>query len=174
MGQDKQALQRISVRKKDLEKVVQEIISRVKGPLFRGLGQKAQKDYESKGVLMPYCGSLGVGEGVFFTSDLCYALSFMKGILVISSREKLDGQGKAIDTREKAYETEAREKLDMELGAGNYDGWRLWGEIQKSDTITYEGGPQDSYVYSRREPVTKGELLAEIRILEEHDPLGQM
>jgi hypothetical protein len=141
----------------------------LKEPIFRGLDHEACEEYKKEGQLNPKSGNFSVGTGVFFTNNPVYAQGFAKTMLVITTRATLDPQKKAIDTRIEGYDTSFRHKLDEERGGNSYDAWTLWEEIQKHDTITYEGGPQSSYVFTKRTPVTRERILVEVTILDESE-----
>lgn len=158
-------IQTIRVKREELSAVIQFLTKHISEPLFRGLSEKAQREYQEEGKLIPKSGSVSVGEGVFFSSSLQNALYFAKGILLNSSRKQLDAEGQVVDTRIPEYDSEIRARLNQKLGKGNYSGWKLWEEIQKQDTITYEGGARENYVYTRRLPVEKSELIAEIKFI---------
>ncbi|MEK6969085.1 MAG: hypothetical protein AABW48_01525 [Nanoarchaeota archaeon] len=160
-------IQLIEAKRADLPVIIQALIKPISEPLFRGLSEKAQQEYLREQQLLPKEGSLSVGRGVFFTSDLHYALSFARERLLVSSKKLLDAQSRCIDTRISGYEQEIKSRLDQQKGAGNYSGFELWAEIQKQDTITFEGGPAEHFVYARRMPVNKEELIAEIVIIDE-------
>lgn len=133
--------------------------------LFRGLSRKAQEDYKNTKILKPQHGSLSVGTGVFFSNRLETALSFSEGTLIITTRELLDPTNKALDTRIKGYDQKAIQKLTKLKGEGNFTGYDIWEEIQQNDTITYEGGPQNSYVYTARKPIKENQILTELSLL---------
>jgi len=154
-----------NVRRGELQKTIDGVLKDAKEPLYRCLGKQAKEDYEQKGALQPYDGSMSVGCGVFFTNNLDYALGFLDEMLVVTDRKMIDPDECAIDTRMKGYYEPIEDRLRQTLGEGNYNGWTIEEEVQKNDTIRYEGGSRDAYVFSKREPVPKDKLLAEIRII---------
>lgn len=156
-----------TITEQELEEMLKEIAGQGDELLYRGLGYEAEAEYRTGKDLEPRWGSISVGKGIFFTNSLDYAISFAKNIILITTRKTLDSEGKAIDTRQKGHEKEAEEKLDRELGKGNYTDYRLWEEIQKSDTITYEGGPEQNYVYTKRGSLAREKIIAEIIIQKE-------
>ncbi|MBW3015794.1 hypothetical protein KY330_05195 [Candidatus Woesearchaeota archaeon] len=153
-------METVKAQKENLKKIVEELVKGLKEPLYRGLGSQAESDYRKEGRLKPYSGSISVGKGVFLTNNLDMALSFMDKTLVVTTREKLDPEKKAVDTRKPGYDKKAREKLGEKAS-----GLEVWEEIQKEDTITFEGGPADSYVYTARKPLTKDQLLLEVAVV---------
>jgi hypothetical protein len=159
-------VQKLRAKREELEKILGEILPGVKEPLYRCLGSKAQTDYEQQGTLLPYEGSMSVGCGVFFTNNLDYALGFLDEMLLVTDRTRIDPDQRAIDTRQKGYYAPIEERIRANLGEGNYNGWTIEEEVQKSDTISYEGGPKDAYVFSKRGQVKSDKLLAEIRVID--------
>jgi hypothetical protein len=127
-------------------------------PLYRGLHGKTQSTFTTDGLLHPQSGSLSVGTGVFFTNRLEYAMEFMDDILVVSSQKNLDPENKVIDTRVSGYDIPF--KIQLERTHGTYTGFQLWDEIMKKDTITYEGGPPGTFVFTHRKSLTKKSLIA--------------
>ncbi len=154
----------ITCRRPDLEGRVRELTEGLANPLFRALGDGAEDEFRRDGTLNPKHGSLGAGTGVFFTTSIEYAKGFLKRTLLITTREMIDHQQKAVDTRQEGYDKEARTRMDKKYGPGKYDGYMLWDEITSYDTITFEGGPEGAAVYCRRTPVTQDEILAKIEI----------
>ena len=146
----------ISVKRDEIKKSIVEIVKNIKEPLYRGLGEIAEKDYLKRGKLILYEGNMSVGRGVFFSNDIGYALKFAKNYLLITSREIIDPENKVIDTRIKGYDEKIREKL------GEISGWGLWQEIQKYDTITVESN--SGYVYTCREEMDSDKLIYEIKL----------
>jgi hypothetical protein len=159
-------VKQIQATMEELPKVLGEILPQAKEPLYRCLGKNAQNDYEKNGILTPYDGSMSVGCGVFFTNNLDYALGFLDDLLLVTDRTRIDPDQRAIDTRQKGYYAPIEEKLKATLGEGNYNGWTIEEEVQRNDTISYEGGPEGAYVFSKREPVGREKLLAEITIID--------
>jgi len=151
--------------KEELPTAVQKIAGRLDEPLYRGLGEMAERDYRKEGVLKPYEGSMSVGKGIFFSNNPKVAADYTRKTVIVTSREILDPARKAIDTRKKGYEDEARRRLNQLLGEGKYTDWQLWEEIQKEDTITSQGEAEEeikAYVYTRRRQVIQEEIVAEI------------
>lgn len=156
-------MKKIACKQEDLAEMIKNLVLNVREPLYRGLGHLATQDYQREGLLLCYDGELAVGSGVFFTNRWEEAFYFAKsGLMVVSSRDLLDSRGEVIDERVNGYDLVAKNKLDLELGVGNYNGYRLWAEIQKKDTITRSSLNGDTYTYTKRKPVTKEELIAEI------------
>ncbi len=54
-----------------------------------------------------------------------------------------------VDTAKPGYDAPARERLDRELGPGNYDGYRLWAEVQREDTLLRDGPTRRTYIARR-------------------------
>ena len=144
-----------------LDRRIQELTEEIEEPLYRAIWTS---DYSNTKNLEPQSGSYSVGKGGFFTNNPQYAKSFLGHTLLITSRQKMDPENNAIDTRGNGYDRKIRAELDQRLGTKNYNGFTLWDEITKHDTITYEGGSKNTYVYSKRMPVTQDELIAVIRI----------
>lgn len=135
--------------------------------LYRGLGEKAERDYRQKGYLLPYEGCLAVGKGVFFTNDLGTALTYAEtGIIIVTAREQLDPSTQVVDTRLAGHDLKARERLEARIGCGKYDGYALWDEVLKEDTITSDYPHPDKYIYTRRRAVQPEEIIAEVRVIE--------
>jgi hypothetical protein len=155
--------QQLEVRREDLTEVVQQLTKNVEEPLLRAFSSQAQQEYEAEGKMKPHDGSLSVGCGVFFGSDLEYVKGFLRKMLIVTSQELLDPEQKAIDTRVKGYYQPLRDKLDQQLGEGNYDAFRILEECHKHDTITKESPL--GYVFTKRGEVGQNEILAEIRIV---------
>ena len=132
--------------------------------LYRGLSREAYQDYCRSGTLQPYSGSLTAGTAVCFSNRLETALQYAKsGTLIVTSRELIDPEGDAVDTRVTGYEKPFEKQLDNTKGEGNYDGYELWAAIQRQDNILDDGN--GGYIYARREAVIEDEIL-EVMILE--------
>lgn len=155
----------IEATREDVPKVLQWLVSDLEEPLYRGLGEQAEEEYKQTKRLAPKNGSLSVGKGVFFTNNAGYAVNFAKNTLLVTSKRILDPEDRAVDTRKRGYDAQFRIMLNNELGIGNYDGYVLWDEICKHDTIIREGGADDEYIFTRRRPVQEEEIIAEVRLL---------
>ena len=130
--------------------------------LFRGLGLQAYQDYLLTGMLLPYEGSLSTGKAVCFSNRLETALSFAaSGVLVVTTRQLLDSERKAIDTRVSGYDEPFYRRLQLSRHNPS-DGYTVWEEIQKYDTILREA--DGSITYARREPVRKSEIVTVLLI----------
>ncbi|MBI2103168.1 hypothetical protein HYT55_04970 [Candidatus Woesearchaeota archaeon] len=140
-----------------------DLLDGVSEPLYRGLSERARRDYHREGVLIPYEGALAVGRGICFSNDLETALSYCKGKLIITSREKLDPKRQAVDTRQAGYVQRAEQRLRQRKK--KCDGYELWEEVLREDTITQITPNATDYVFVRRTPVTVDEIIAEIEIL---------
>jgi hypothetical protein len=150
-------MKRVRANKQQLRETLANLTMGIQEPLYRGLGSEAQIEYEKTGELTPK-------SGVFFTNDAGFAQNFAKQIILLTTKEGLDPKNSAVDTRKEGYEGPFKKRLDQEHGKNNYDCWTLWSEVQKHDTITYEGGPETRYVFTKRTPVTKDKILAEISL----------
>ena len=130
--------------------------------LFRGLSTKAHEDYLTTGMLLPYEGSLSIGKAVCFSNRLETALSFAaSGVLIVTIRQLLDPERKAIDTRVSGYDEPFYRRLQLSRHNPS-DGYTVWEEIQKYDTILREA--DGSITYARREPVRKSEIVTVLLI----------
>ena len=154
----------IHTTRDNLRKAITSASQGIQEPLYRCLGRATQEEYEKEHKLLPRDGCMSVGTGVFFTNDPNYAIGFLKEVMLVTARTALDPEQRAIDTRITGYDQRIRQQLDRTLGPGNYNGWRLWAEIQKNDTLTSDSDDKSKYVYTRRAPVEAHEILAEIRI----------
>lgn len=145
-----------------------EIGREIAEPLYRGLGNKAYGDYRRTGMLLPYDGCLSVGRAVCFSALPEQALSFCQsGLLIVTSRQLLDPQRRAIDTAMPGYDEPFIQKLDAALGQGKYDGYTLWDAICQQDTIL-------GATFARRRPVTHQELIAEILLREDEQQMREV
>jgi len=125
-------------------------------PLYRGLGRQALHEILATDTQAPHWGSLSTGEGVCFTNDIDYALSFNSGGVLVTEQELL---GPATDTRVPGYGITAEQRI-----RGNYDGYTLWLEILKDNTIITEPGWTWQYIYVARQTITKNQLRYAVRV----------
>ncbi len=153
----------ITCTEQQLKEKISELLAGIAEPLYRGLSEQAQRDYLREGVLLPYEGSLAVGKGVCFSNDLEKALSYRRGKLIITSRDKLDPQRQAVDTRLPGYDQRAEQRLLQKKKS--FTGYELWEEVLQEDTITTISPQAADYVFVRRTPVTVDEIIAEIEIV---------
>lgn len=142
-----------------IKAILMDLASQIGGtPVYRALCGDSLREYESRGVMTPKEGDLAVGRGVFFYIDPLHAVKENRPLIVVSSIDALSGERKVVDTRLPGYDTEAK----MELASrGDYSCWDLWKRILESDTITVLSGGVP--VYTRRSPVTRDEILFEVR-----------
>ena len=103
---------------------------------------------------------LSTGCGVCFTNDVAYALGFSSGRLLIAEEGLIVGGREIADTRVQGYDMFAKIVLDAKFGSGNYDGYMLWAEIQKRDTIL--GSDPGRYTYVSRRTITQEDLAYDI------------
>ncbi len=161
----------ITCTEQQLKEKILELLDGVSEPLYRGLSEQAQRDYQREGKLLPYDGALAVGKGVCFSSDLEKALSYRRGNLIITSREKLDPQKQVVDTRQAGYDKKAEQRLRQQKNS--FTGYELWEEVLRDDTITRIMPEATDYVFVKRTPVTVEEIIAEIDItteeVQDHD-----
>jgi hypothetical protein len=155
-------MRRLSVRRQDLPTTVAALAATLDGPLYRGVARSALEEYCRAHTQTPRDGDLSVGEGVCFTTDLDYALTFCDGLLLVTDQARLARGRRVVDTAKPGYDTAARARLDKRLGPGNYDGYRLWAEIQEDDTILATAGKGRTYV-ARRE-ITTDDLAYEVAL----------
>lgn len=154
----------IYTKREGLEETLDRLGENLSEPVYRALHGKSQEEYLRTSVMSPKPGSLSVGEGVFFTNSTKYAVSFEGNIVVIADLRKFREKSKVVDTRVCGYEREYEERLRQEKPG--FNGYDLWFEIQKDDTITIETENKSEFVYSRRKPVAKDELEYEIIVLD--------
>ncbi len=153
----------LTCTEQQLKEKISELLAGIAEPLYRGLSEQAQRDYLQQGVLLPYEGSLAVGRGVCFSNDLQKALAYRRGKLIITSRDKLDPQRQAVDTRMPGYDQRAEQRIRQRKE--KFTGYELWEEVLRDDTITTISPQADNYVFVRRAPVTVDEIIAEIEIV---------
>ncbi len=153
----------ITCTESELKEKISPLLAEISEPLYRGLSEKAQQDYLRENVLLPYESSLAVGRGVCFSNDLEKALSYRRGKLIITSRDKLDPQRQVVDTRIHGYDQRAEQRLRQRKD--KFTGYELWEEVLQEDTITKISPNADDYVFVRRTPVTVDEIIAEIEIV---------
>ena len=142
---------------------IADFVKNIPETLYRGLGSLAAQDYQKQGQLLPYDGNLAVGKGVCFSSRLEEALGYSKGTLIITTREKLDPQKQAVDTRLANHDIPARNRLEQKKIS--FSGYDLWEEIQKEDTILANKPEQSDYIFVKRTAVTQQEIIAEVLII---------
>ncbi len=161
----------ITCTEQQLKEKISLLLDGVSEPLYRGLSEQAQRDYQREGVLLPYDGALAVGKGVCFSSDLEKALSYRKGKLIVTSREKLDPKRQAVDTRQAGYDQRAEQRLRQRKES--FTAYELWDEVLQDDIITRIMPGAPDYVFVKRTPVTQDEIIAEIDItteeVQDHD-----
>jgi len=155
----------LSCTEQQLKEKISELLHGIAEPLYRGLSEQAQRDYLKEGVLLPYEGSLAVGRGVCFSNELEKALSYRRGKLIITSREKLDPQRQVVDTRLPGYDRKAEQRLRERKPT--FTGYELWEEVLQDDTITKLLPDSLDYVFVKRQPVIPEEIIAEIEITTE-------
>lgn len=153
----------ITLHENELLDCVKEFATNTPDLLFRGLGEVAESVYRNKGFLNPFEGNLSVGTGVFFSNSFEMAKSFMKKTLILCKKSHFEEKEVAIDCRIQGHEAPFRAMLESSLGK-KVSGYEVLYAIQEHDTITYEGGPVEAYVYTRRGTVHGHEILAELRV----------
>lgn len=142
-------MRRLSVRRQELPTLIAALARDLDRPLYRGLGTTALAEYRTAGTQTPRDGDLAAGCGVCFTTDLDYALAFSAGVLLVADQARVARGRTVVDTAKPGYDTTARERLDRELGPGNYDGYRLWAEVQREDTWLADGPTRRTYIARR-------------------------
>ena len=152
-------MRRVTVRREELPRTVALLTRTLKRPLYRGLAGVALEEYRTHGTQTPRDGDLAAGRWVCFTTDPYYALAFSKGVLLVADQARIARDRTVVDTTRPGYDTATRRRLDAEIGAWNYDGYRLWAEIQRDDTILAEGTRR---TYVTRKAITLDDLDYEV------------
>jgi len=145
------------------EEVLRYLAGQIDGtPVYRALCNESLREYESHGVMTPKEGDLSVGRGVFFYINPSHAVKENKPLIVVSSTGILSRERRIVDTRIPGYDVKYKMELESSRGAGNYSGWDVWKRVLESDTITVLNG--EVPVYTIRSPVTRDEILFEVRL----------
>lgn len=167
----------VAVEKAGLKAFLDAARNEINGtPVYRAVGPKGYAAYRATGLLIPtkdYYTDVIQG-GVHFWLDPDMAAGRERPLIAVSSLELLSKGRRYVDTRIKGHDAGFITLLEKSRGAGSYNGWDIWLEIIRNDTIVMSHGRNGpTPVYTRRNPVRQEELLYEIRVADISDAVPE-